>query len=901
MGRERHNIISPFSNTLLLASSSSSEIDSKSKAQEDSPSSSSSKPRPNSPPKNKVKVGESKVSTSTTAAAGESKNTNTTAATATKTPKVTRIASKSNNVYDISNNSTTSVEENNIYSDDDESNKSSTIQGLISEKSFNLLTRIHCTLTLLRKHFPTLLELPALSPSNAKWIYDSNVTVTGPGGEQLAEGLEEVLLLTRALATAATAARRAGSLFDLAVGSSSSSSQKGQPVECELLIDPNNPLKVMVLWRTRLPSIGILSAPATNSNREDGQSSSSTSSYTGFSGRSTVDLCPDNGIVTNLQINEVKINGVALIESLGTALAAVRRAARTAMATSSIFDNIGGEFSSSGSGGKRRSSGNPLLDGLLNGIQDVASAVDALPSSEEAAASSLESPLYVVPKQLWEGAAFPVNEGLVFNTTSENIGTNSTATSSEQTFVPVPIDQYAKSGQIPLAGSKAFVEYAISHNALQRFAKYGIHQLAGESDETVAASVSTENIRALFTTDAELVTLGSTSSANEEKDYITLISGAGKLTDLYSSLSLFRATSGGDWSIDYLQADLKTRRLIVSWRSESPLKIEGTDNFIFEPPSLASPYRLPLISDGDKVELAVRCSSYFNSEEDDEIPLKISRIENLKLKVAGVTADSAWISRALRTGIADNTPLPDATLTELLRSLTKKKPSAKKTTGKKETPKDSSMPSLDDAAAVAFYGILRSLHNDLPNIANTGGDGSSPIPVGEFLAETVELRGLLGEVLMRGSANYRRLIGLAMSSLRASMQTKAVRLAATPRPTVEVTPKGSIKVNLVLALWVAPQLPLGGAVGQSKDGNQGFGVPLKIEVSSEYIVDNTGSIREHRILESRLNGVLTPGDVFSRWIKGLTREDDDSSKFVPSAIDSLMDAITWVRSMQERK
>jgi hypothetical protein len=245
----------------------------------------------------------------------------------------------------------------------------------------------------------------------------------------------------------------------------------------------------------------------------------------------------------------------------------------------------------------------------------------------------------------------------------------------------------------------------------------------------------------------------------------------------------------------------------------------------------------------------------------------------------------------LRSGLSENAPLPDATIIELLRSLTQKKTSAKKTT-------DSSFPSLDDAAAVSFYGCLRALHNDIPNIASAG---SSSTPAGEFLADTVEMRGLLGEVLVRGHQNYRRLLGIATSSLRAGIQTNAVRLAAKPRTTVEVTSKGSIRVNLILALWVAPQLPLGGAIGQSQDGNQGFGAPLKIEISSEYIIDLQGKIREHIILESRLNGVLTPGDLFSRWIKGMTREEDSKSKVAPSPLDSLVDVITWVRSKQERK
>ena len=752
----------------------------------------------------------------------------------------------------------------------------STIGGLLPNKAFTLLEHIHCTLTLLRKHFPTLLELPSLSTSTAQFIYEPNVTITGPKDETLAEGIDEVLLLNRALATTATAARRAGSLFDLATGSptSSSSNNQGQ-VECKILIDPNNSQKVLVLWQTRLPSpFGV------NNNRDDQSTaassspSSSSSSYTEFSGKSTLDLSPDTGLVTNLQINEVKVNGVALIESLGSALATVRRAARSAMATSSIFDDTG-------SSTEKRSSGNPLLDGILSGIQDVVDAVDALPTSEEKEEDGvlLDSQLYVVPMSYWKGSSFPDDEnGILLNSTES-------MNDQQQVYTPVLIDEYTiRNGQVPLAGSELFVKYAINHKALQNFVENGLYQLAGIS----LADVTTETVRSLFATNAEIVTFG-----NDKKDYITLLSGAGKISDLYRTLALLRDASGGDFDIQSIEADLKMCQLIVHWKTETPLQIEGTDSFVFDTPqSESSSYRLPLSSDGDKDEVAERCSSFFDDQRYSA--LKICRIENLQLKVQGVNADSAWaqsfVAAVLRSGITENTPLPDTTITELLRALTTKK---KDVATKKSM--ESAMPTLDSTAALSFYDIIRSLHADLPNIS----ESSSPIPIpaGDYLAETMELRGLLGEVLVRGAPRYRQLLGVVLSSLHAATQTNAVRLATKPKPTIEITPKGSIKMNLVLALWVSPQLPLGG--GQ-QNNNQGFGVPLKIDISSEYIIDETGKIREQIILESRLNGVLTPGDTFAKWVKGLTRNDDDSSN-APSAIDSFMGAVNLVRSMQGRK
>jgi len=772
---------------------------------------------------------------------------------ATKTAETTKIKSKRtrDNVVDDDD-------------DDDDDNiippSTSTIKGLLPTKRFNLLCHIHCTLTLLRKHFPTLLELPSISSSTAKLVYDNNIMISGPKDEILAEGLDEVLLLNRALATAAVAAKRAGSLLDLAIGGTSSSPSQTDGVECELLIDPDNPLEVLVFWKTRLPSIISPTSPFGIQVKDEDKSTS----YTEFRGISTLVLSPESGLVTNLQVNEVKINGVAIIESLGTALSTLRRTARSAMST---FDDSE----------RKSSTGNPLFDGLLNGVRDVADALEAA-SSEEKENSLADSQLLVVPKHLWTSAAYPVEEG--------GIRVNSTSENEQNIFKAISIDEYT-TRQVPLPCSESFVEYAAHHKSLQSFAESGIYQLAG-IETSVLADISSESVRSLFATDAELVT-----RANDSEESITLLRGAGKISDLYRSLAIIRNASNGNFNIQIIEVDVETRRIAVRWNTLSPLKVEGTDAFLFQS---ETSNRLPLSDDGDKEKVASQCISYFN-DQSDNIPSKISRVENLDLKVEGVIADSKWaksfVSAALRSGITDNTPLP---VTELLQALTKSTTTQKANTDTKQTKKKKIqmdiMPLLDDTAAVSFYNIIRSLHNDLPNIVNLD-KSSSSIPAGDYLAESVELRGLLSEVLVRGDQSYRRLFSLAISSIRASLQSNNVRLAAQPKPTIEVTSKGTIRVTFVLALWVVgPQLPLG-------ESNNQFGMPLKIEITSEYKVDDSGRIREQIILESRLNGVLTPGDALTKWIKGLGQVDDDDNNSMPSAVDSLIDTMKWVRSIQK--
>ncbi|KAL7486052.1 hypothetical protein ACHAW6_011713 [Cyclotella cf. meneghiniana] len=775
---------------------------------------------------------------------------------------------------------------------------STSIPGLLPKKTFELYCRMHCTLTLLRKYFPTLLDLPPLSTSIAKqWIYDANITITGPRGEQLAVGIDEVMGVTRALAVATTAARRAGSFLDMAVAGGVSSSSASttaiyDKVECELLMDPNNPFRVLALWRTRLPAPSI-----PNSDRQ----------YTEFSGKSIVELSHQTGRVSNLQIQKVQINGVTIIESLGSTLATIRRTARS----SPIFESLSRGTSSAGS-----RSGNPLLDGILNGIRDVVDAVDSLPSSLDDDGAADACPLFILPEMHWKNMSSKVASEFVDGPSiNDNVDYVVTDKSNEKDSptIPLLIDEFSTDDQVefqyPIVGSASFVEYAILHQSLANFANYGLHHLAGESntrstesDEVYQAN-NKVTIRSLFSTDVRLISSSGKSTKSANDDYTTLLKGAGNVADLYRSLSLLREYSGGDWSAKTIKADWRNRCLVVSWESKSPLKVEGSDKFVFEKPVPASSF-LPLTSDGDKENIAKRCSSFFNDLH--SIPLKVDLIENLSLTVGGVAADSEWansfIAAALRTGLAGSAPLPDPTISELLRALANRQTTSKKSTSSRKETSPSLMPMLEDSAAASFYGILRSLHFDLSKIGDT--DTKSSSPAGVYLAEDIELRGLLGERLVSGVKAYNRLTGVVISSLRAAMQTNRVRLAAPPKPTIEVTSKGSIKVDFILALWIdAPTFPLSQSGTQ---GSGGFGVPLKMQLVSEYIIDKSGKIREHVILESRLNGVLTPGDVFSRWIKSLTSTssnlvDDTNVNGMPAALEQLFGALSWVRAMQTRK
>ena len=703
---------------------------------------------------------------------------------------------------------------------------------LLSDKEFALSCRIHCTITLLRKHFSSLLELPSLSSSTAELIYDvNNVTVVGPRGEQLAVGIEEVIGINRALAISATAAKRAGLLFDsfAASGTPAANANAGSSVDCELIIDPNNQLKILVLWETILPN-------------------------TQFNGRTIVHLS-QSGLVAKLQIEQITVNGVPVIDSLGTALATLRSASRSASA--SIFDSFAGE---------RRRGFNPLFDGIINGLQDV---VDAVEASTENDGNDLGSPVYVLPEAFWANKTSFIGE-------------------NDNDDVPVLIDNYLERS---IPGSEMFVEYALIQKSLQNFAKSALYKLAGAKE---SGDMSDIDIRSMFSTEADFVTM------DKNGDEITLLRGGGKVADFYRSLSVLRGASGGDWRVTNIGIDVTKRQLIVKWDSRTPFKVEGKDTFTFESPSLMSMSgRLPVSSDGGIDEIVSRClecEGYFSLDDSDDsfIPLKVNRVENLQLTVAGSRVDSEWaksfVSAALRTGVVG---IPDPTIAELLRGVTTPKQSAK-TSSKKMSKRTGGVPPLNESASSSFYGIIRALHNDLPDlIAGKEMLGSTQTLAGEFLAESIELRGLLGEVLVRDSSSYNRLFGIVVSSLNAAIKSNRVRLAAKPKSTIEITQNGSIKMTLIVALWIDAPFP-----GQQNNG--GFGVPFKIEVSSLYKIDDSGNISEHQILESRLNGVLTPGDVFSKWVKGLTSSNEGTDLENNGLASSFMDAIGWIRS-QNRK
>jgi len=130
-----------------------------------------------------------------------------------------------------------------------------------------------------------------------------------------------------------------------------------------------------------------------------------------------------------------------------------------------------------------------------------------------------------------------------------------------------------------------------------------------------------------------------------------------------------------------------------------------------------------------------------------------------------------------------------------------------------------SPPRLSQSAAAAVYDIIRTLHTQLPAIAEPI-PPSAPIPAEEFLSDDVELRGLLDETLARGRGAYGRVLSASTASLRALAATNGVGTVRPPTARIEVVADGGIRVTLAVSLRIeAPSLrPSGRRTGLDLDG-----------------------------------------------------------------------------------
>jgi len=387
---------------------------------------------------------------------------------------------------------------------------------------------------------------------------------------------------------------------------------------------------------------------------------------------------------------------------------------------------------------------------------------------------------------------------------------------------------------IPMPGTSDWLKYSSNREAIIDFCNNVVTQLS-----------TTRDLTAYFSNNATLVGV---------KGNI-LLSGQEKLSNFFQGLALARRSTGGEWVLK--------KATVVDWtRRKVEIEYEASNN--------------PLISAGkDIYTLSVTNAS----------PV-IECIEQVELKVRSsdgyVSIDGPWVMNNLANAARQaNTPSAIAPSFQNLFSdlLFQQQPKQTSSLPRKKT-------QIPQASAANVFYLMSEFHECIPKLWNST---STQPPAAAFLSETVTLKGYLGETLLRGSGAYKQVIGSLILTTRQAIAQKRLVLDGNPIPKVELTPKGNVRVYLVLKF----RLPPPGSVF-----SDAAAVPLTLELVSDYVIDpELGLVKEQRLIESRVNGQLTPGDVLSRNLQRLLKlEQDTPQRGTEDMLQTVTDAISWFRS-----
>ncbi len=311
-----------------------------------------------------------------------------------------------------------------------------------------------------------------------------------------------------------------------------------------------------------------------------------------------------------------------------------------------------------------------------------------------------------------------------------------------------------------LPGTRLWKRYSSSHNTLTNFVKETIPKLS-----SVDSTATREELRNLFAPQAQLLGIDNRT---------ILLEGGTKLADFYRTLSTLRRTTQGTWTLEdaRVEEDWTLGRVRVAYMATLPnpltgirTKIQGTDVFVLE----------------------------------DGLSGRIQRVEQVQLQVAGnLITDPAWYQRLITavetatTGIANGVTVGGADWwMDLWQQATVV---SSPTTASARVKRADVMLLFDEKAAATVYNLMASLHVQIANLAVPG---KSAIPLADYVLETVELRGYLGEVLLRGKAAYLQMVGIAFASLNGAIAAGRISWVQAPYASyVEITALGTLKSSM---------------------------------------------------------------------------------------------------------
>jgi hypothetical protein len=208
---------------------------------------------------------------------------------------------------------------------------------------------------------------------------------------------------------------------------------------------------------------------------------------------------------------------------------------------------------------------------------------------------------------------------------------------------------------------------------------------------------------------------------------------------------------------------------------------------------------------------------------------------------------------------------------------------------------------LSESSAAKCYYIMSDMHEQCYSLLDVSSSRSGP-PAAEYMSDNIELRGYLGESIMKGSNLYIRTISSVIYGVRESIRQKLILVEKPVVSRVELLPSRAIRLSQTFWFRIPPP-----GVSLILPESVASGPPIKLEIISDYKIDaGTGFIVEHQLVETRINGQLTPGDQVSRWIQRLLKTEsipqksDDEGRINAFVFSALSETVSWLRSINDK-
>lgn len=721
------------------------------------------------------------------------------------------------------------------------------------------------TIQELQRHIPVVVSRP-LETHVAQRTYttDTKLVVSSEelGDIELVSSLEELVTLTNTIVMAVQVSARASNFLSLLGVNASSTARATANVKSRVALDPS--LKsLQVKWKTELfPLVGQAMSTPGNKNKSGGPSSAMST----LEGLSELILDQESGKIDTHRLLRVQWNGQDQdATTIGQTLSLLRQ-------TIQNFQKFpfGQTF------------GSGTLN-LFNQIRDgyLYESTEQLPTESNASSTA---PLFVLvtpATNRTKGFTWvPVQD---YNFSRHSTGESSS--SPENVF---------QSTSMPLPGTDTWTQYAASFQAIRRFVSETIPNLSQQAN--------VELIRSLFLPTARFYTV----------DESLLLEGSYRIANFYQSLAAVRSRTFGSWNLDHVEliyTDGDNFGYSVSNSSRTQVRIYYTTTTGFPGTTSAITAsgcdRYVLIPDMDgSLETGAISANW-----------KIGEVHQEKVSIAGNDSplEALWAMRSIATAVEtgrfrNNEDALWKTLLQRLNNgiIASSVPLEANSYEYKKVLPDAQSPLVrSDQTASMVYRIMTNLHLEMISLVNdtdmaaTLNPNLCP-PAAEYMTDNVKLLGYIGEVLLSGRQMYTNSVVFFMRSLKSAIHSGRLLVAKEPDVHVELKATGDVRLDFTLHMIFLPLVGLPGlnrVAGTDKANGLGASVPLTVKVVSDYLLDHhTGRIMQHRLVESRINGQLTPGDIISRWIQR-QRGEELASPDETVWLHALMDTVRWLETM----